>query len=81
MIVERQVRVPVVYDGILFDEGFRLDVLVEGLVICELKAVSNMDDVFIAQTLSYLRLANKRLGYLLNFHSRLMKDGITRLVR
>ncbi len=79
--VERQVRVPVVYDGIAFDEGFRIDVLVEGIVICELKAVTTLDDVFVAQTLSYLRLADKRLGYLINFHSRLMKDGITRLVR
>ena len=81
LFVERQVRVPVVYDGITFDEGFRIDVLIEGLVICELKATSDLDDVFVAQLLSYLRLANKRLGYLINFHSRLMKDGITRLVK
>ncbi len=79
--VERQVVVPVQYDGVQFDEGFRLDVLVEGLVICELKATNDISDVFIAQLLSYMKLTKKRLGYLLNFHSVLMKDGITRLIR
>ncbi len=78
--VQRQVIVPVVYDGIRFDEGFRIDVLVEDLVICELKAVTEMNAVFKAQLLSYMKLTNKRLGYLLNFHVPLMKEGIFRFV-
>lgn len=78
--VQRQVVVPVVYDSIQFEEGFRIDVLVEDLVICELKAVREMHPVFQAQLLSYMKLTNKRLGYLLNFHVPLMKEGISRFV-
>jgi GxxExxY protein len=80
LALERQVVVPIVYEGLMFEEGFRLDVLVESLVICELKAAVEHHSVFEAQLLSYLKLTKKRLGYLLNFHSRLMKDGIKRLV-
>ena len=79
--VERQVVVPIVYDGIKFDEGFRVDVLVEDLVICELKAVKEMHPVFQAQLLSYMKLTNKRLGFLINFHVPLIRDGIQRFVR
>lgn len=78
--VQRQVIVPVVYDGLQFEEGFRIDVLVENLVICELKAVTEMHPVFKAQLLSYMKLTNKRLGYLLNFHVPVMKQGISRFV-
>ena len=71
----RQVVVPIVYDGITFDEGLRLDVLVEDLVICELKAVQTMHPVFLAQLLTQrcpelvegLKLTGKRLGFLINF--------------
>lgn len=73
--------VPVIYDGITFDEGFRIDLLVEDLVICELKAVKEVNPVFEAQLLSYMRLTNKRLGFLINFHVPLIKDGIQRFVR
>jgi len=59
----RQVVVPIVYDGITFSEGLRLDVLVEELIICELKAAEIMDPVFIAQLLSQLKLTGKRLGF------------------
>lgn len=76
----RQVAVPIVYDGIRFDEGLRLDVLVEDLVICELKAVHPMHPVFTAQTLSQLRLTGKRLGFLINFNVPVIKDGIKRLI-
>ena len=79
--VERQVIVPVIYDGITFDEGFRIDLLVEDLVICELKAVKEVNPVFEAQLLSYMRLTNKRLGFLINFHVPLIKDGIQRFIR
>lgn len=77
---QRQVEVPIVYDGIVFDEGLRLDVIVEDLVICELKAVDEMNPVWEAQILSYLKIANKRLGFLINFNVTLIKDGIKRII-
>lgn len=76
----RQVYLPIVYDGIKFDEGLRLDVLVEELVICELKAVETMNPVFMAQLLSQLKLTGKRLGFLINFNVPLIKDGIERVI-
>jgi len=77
---QRQVDVPIVYDGITFDEGLRLDVLVEGLVICELKAVDTVNPVWQAQLLSHLKLTGRRLGYLINFNVALIKDDIKRFV-
>ena len=77
---QRQVDVPIVYDGITFDAGLRLDVLVEDLVICELKAVDEMNPVWEAQILSYLRLTGKRLGFLINFNVPLIKNGIKRII-
>lgn len=76
----RQVVVPIVYDGIKFDEGLRLDVLVEEAVICELKAVEVMHPVYTAQLLTQLKLTGKRLGFLINFNVPLIKQGIKRLV-
>ena len=77
---QRQVDIPVVYDGMVFDEGLRLDVLVEELVICELKAVEEMNPVWEAQILSHLKLSGKRLGFLINFNVSLIKDGIKRII-
>ncbi len=76
----RQVVVPIVYDGITFDEGLRLDVLVEDAVICELKAVDDMHPIFAAQLLTYLKLTGKRLGFLINFNVPLIKQGIKRMI-
>ena len=76
----RQVSVPVVYDGIVFEEALRLDVLVDNLVVCELKAVEIMQPLFTAQVISQLKLSGKRLGYLINFEVPLIKDGIKRIV-
>jgi GxxExxY protein len=78
--VERQVFLPIIYDGLVFDEGLRLDILVEKLVICEIKAVDSMNAVWEAQILSHLKLANKRLGYLINFNVSLAKQGIKRFI-
>jgi len=64
---QRQVFLPITYDGMVFDEGLRLDVLVEELIIFELKAVDEMNPVWKAQILSHLRLTGKRLGFLINF--------------
>jgi GxxExxY protein len=68
--IRRQVTLPIVYDGIKFEEGLRLDVLVEELVICELKATEELHPVYVAQLLSQLKLANKRLGFLITSMSR-----------
>ncbi len=76
----RQVPIPVVYDGIKFEAALRLDVLVEDLVICELKAVEEMKSVFTAQLLTQLKLTGKRLGFLINFNVPLIKRGIKRLI-
>ena len=76
----RQVDIPIVYDSLTFDEGLRLDVLVEDLIICELKAVDEMNSVWEAQLLSHLKLTGKRLGFLINFNVPLFKKGIQRMV-
>lgn len=78
--VERQVPVPIEYDGVTFDEGFRADLIVEGKVIVELKSVERVNPAHKKQLLTYLRLTGKKLGYLLNFGEALMKDGITRTI-
>ena len=78
--IRRQVALPVVYDGQRLDAGFRIDVLVDELVVLEIKAVEMLTAVHTAQLLSYLRLGKFRLGYLLNFNVNRMKDGIRRLV-
>ena len=77
---QRQLAIPIVYDGIEFEEGLRLDVLVEGKVVCELKALETVNPVWEAQILSHLKLTDNRLGYLLNFNVVLMKEGIRRFV-
>jgi GxxExxY protein len=77
---QRQIDFPIVYDGIVFEEGLRLDVLVEDLVICELKAKDEVNTVCKAQVLSHLKLLGKRLGFLINFNVVLIKDGINRLI-
>ena len=78
--VERQQPVPIEYDSITFEEGFRADVIVEDKVILELKSVEAVSKVHKKQLLTYLRLADKRLGLLINFGAALIKDGITRIV-
>ena len=78
---QRQQYVPIEYDGVTFDEGLRVDVFVEGQVICELKAVEEVNPVWQAQILSHLKLADKRLGYLINFNVPKIKEGIRRFVR
>ncbi len=77
---QRQVDIPITYDGMIFDEGLRLDVLVEELIICELKAVDEMNPVWEAQILSHLKLTGKRLGFLINFNVPLIKNGIKRII-
>jgi GxxExxY protein len=79
-IIKRQLDIPIMFDNIIFSEGLRLDVLVNDLVICELKALETVNPVWQAQILSHLKLTGKRLGYLINFNVPLIKDGIKRYV-
>ncbi len=78
--IERQVHVPIEFDGIRFDEGFRADLIVEGKVLLELKSVERTLKVHKKQVLTYLKLTGIKLGYLLNFGESLMKDGISRIL-
>lgn len=78
--VKRQLDVPIIFEDIKFEEGLRLDVMVNDLVICELKALENVNPVWEAQLLSHLKLTGKRLGFLINFNVPLIKDGIKRMV-
>ena len=78
--VQRQLDIPIVFEEIVFEEGLRLDVMVNKLVICELKAIETVNPVWEAQILSHLKLTGKRLGYLINFNVPLIKDGIKRFV-
>jgi GxxExxY protein len=78
--VQRQVAVPIVYEDLYLDEGFRADLIVEDKVIVELKSVEKVARVHKKQLLTYLRLADKRLGLLVNFGEALIKDGISRVV-
>ena len=78
--VKRQVPVAIVYDDIKFDVGFRADLIIEDKVIVELKSVENVIPVHKKQLLTYLRLAEKRLGLLINFGDELIRDGISRVV-
>lgn len=77
---KRQVELPIRYKGKLFDEGLRLDVFVDELVICELKSVEEINKLWMAQVISHLKLTKLRLGYLINFNVPLIKDGIKRFV-
>ena len=78
--VQRQVSVPIEFEGEYFDEGFRVDLFIEGKVILELKSVEKVNDVHKKQLLTYLKLTNTKLGFILNFGEKLMKDGIVRII-
>ena len=78
--VEVEKAVPLVYEEVKLEIGFRMDMLVDDLVVVELKSVDAFNDVHLAQTLTYLRFGEKRLGLLLNFKVKSMKDGIKRVI-
>ncbi|MCM8542002.1 MAG: GxxExxY protein [Lentisphaeraceae bacterium] len=78
--VERQVPIPIVYDGIRFNEAYKADLIVNKSLIVELKSVKDLTDVHKKQLLTYLKLAKIRLGLLINFNESLIKNGIKRLI-
>ena len=78
--VKRQVDIPIIYDGIEFSEGLRLDLLIEDSIIIEIKAVEQINPVWEAQIISHLKLLNKDLGFLINFNVPLIKSGFRRFI-
>jgi GxxExxY protein len=80
LTVASQVPVPLIYDEVKLDVGYRIDLLVENEVVIEIKALEATQPVHEAQLLSHMRLSGRRVGFLMNFHVKLMKDGITRMV-
>ena len=78
--VERQKPLPVIYKDVKLDCGYRMDLLVEDKVVVEIKAVESLAPIHLAQMISYLRLSGCKLGLLINFHVRMLKDGVRRVV-
>lgn len=78
--VERQKEIPVIWDGQRMNIGFRADLIIEDKVIVELKSVENISPVHPKQLLTYLKVSNLKLGLLINFNEKLIRDGITRVV-
>ena len=78
--VQRQVSIPIEFEGECFDEGFRADLFIEGKVIIELKSVEKITNTHKKQLLTYLKLTNTKLGIILNFGAAMMKDGIARII-
>jgi GxxExxY protein len=78
---EHQTRLPVVYDGMQVDAGYRIDFLVENCVIVELKAVENLHPLHMAKVLTYLKLSRHEVGLLINFNVPHLRDGIRRVIR
>tara|TARA_B110000037_G_C16863073_1_gene400859 strand:+ start:145 stop:543 length:399 start_codon:yes stop_codon:yes gene_type:complete len=77
---ERQKSQPINYKGLELDEGYRIDILVEDKIVLELKAVKALDDIHMAQLLTYLKLSKLSLGFLINFNVTKLKDGLKRVV-
>ncbi len=80
LFVQRQVAIPIEFGGERFEEGFRADLIVDRKVIVEVKSVEKINPAHKKQLLTYMKLANRKLGYLLNFGEALMKNGITRVI-
>lgn len=76
----KQKSAAIFYDKIIIDDALRIDIMIDDLIIIEMKAQADYHPIWTAQVLSYLRLTGKRLGYILNFHVPLMKDGIKRMI-
>jgi len=79
-LVETEVKLPIMFEGVKLESGLRIDMLVEKCVIAELKSVETMNPVYEAQLMTYLRLSKVRLGFLINFNVPHLKDGVKRVV-
>ncbi|MDZ4819061.1 MAG: GxxExxY protein [Planctomycetota bacterium] len=78
--VESQIYLPIEYDGIVIDKGYRIDLLVEKVVIVEVKSVDKLHPIHVSQVISYLKLSKVRVGLLMNFNVTRLKDGLKRIV-
>jgi GxxExxY protein len=78
--VEKEKTLPIVYKDIKLDHGYRIDLLIENKIVIELKTVEHLTDVHTAQVLTYLKLGNYPIGLLINFHTKLLKNGIKRFI-
>jgi GxxExxY protein len=78
--VEKEKPMPLIYEEVKLDIGYRLDIIVENKLVIEIKSVEALNDVHLAQTLTYLKLSNCKLGLLINFNVKLLKDGIKRVI-
>lgn len=79
-MVVKEKPMPIIYKEVKLDHGYRMDLLVENKVVVELKRTEAINDVHIAQLLTYLKLGNYRLGLIINFQNKLLKDGIKRII-
>lgn len=80
LFVEKQKPMPLIYEEVKLNAGYRLDLIVENKVIIEVKAVENLNDVYLAQLITYLKLSNCKLGLLINFNVKLFKNGYKRVI-
>ncbi|PJJ64848.1 GxxExxY protein [Chryseobacterium geocarposphaerae] len=80
LLIEKQKPMPLIYDDIKLNIGYRIDLLVERKVVVEIKSVESLNEIHIAQVLTYLKLSNCKLGLLINFNSVLFKNGVKRLI-
>lgn len=80
LLIEKQKPMPLIYDDIKLDIGYRIDLLVERKIVVEIKSVESLNEIHIAQVLTYLKLSNCKLGLLINFNSVLFKNGVKRLI-
>lgn len=78
--VEKEKAMPLVFEGVQLDCGYRIDILIENKLVLELKTLEKLTDIHLAQTLTYLKLGNFKLGLLMNFNSFLLEDGLRRVV-
>jgi GxxExxY protein len=80
LFVEKQKALPLIYEEVKLDVGYRIDLIVENKFIIEVKSVESLNEVHLAQVLTYLRLSNCKLGLLINFNVKLLKDGVRRII-
>ena len=80
LIVEKQKGLPLVYEFVKLDVGYRIDIIIENKFIIEIKSVETLNEVHLAQVLTYLKLLNCKLGLLINFNVKLIKDGMKRVI-
>jgi GxxExxY protein len=79
-LVEKEKPMPLIYEEVKLDCGYRIDILVESKVVIEIKSVEALNDVHLAQTLTYMKLGGYKLGLLINFNVSLLRDGIRRVI-